>query len=721
MKNTTLVALVSILIVLLLISGCGKAAKQTSTTSIAGSATIQGTVKDSVSDQPLSGVSIDLNGKSATTDSAGKFTIGGISAGNKVIEYSKEGYISYQKNLVLGGASSNIGTVYMVKVGTTSTLDASAGGTVSDKKKKASVSLPADGLVDESGAKYEGKVNVKLTAFDPSNQADLKSFPGDFSGITAGGEKKQIETFGFINVQLEAADGSSLNLADGKTSQIEIPVPESSIANAPETIPLWFFDSDSSTWKEEGTATLEGDVYRGTVTHFSYWNADMVDDTSYIKGRFMDAAFSDKPVPGVYVSAFGIDYGGMDATQSDAEGKYLLKVKANSVVDVFFSTMTLSDYVKRNVQTLPPGETLDLGDFPVYADTTIAAFMKTDLSSKVGPNAMYPNIATSGGKTVLVCQGTSGAEFVQGDGSWGKAEIITSNISLNPAVQATSSGEPRVVFVDIGGLEYAEKSGGGWKITNIDGDQNIPFHSFVLDKNGVPHVVYYSATEGKLYYAASNGASWTKTDVSAVNDDASSDSCIVRSISLAASSGGKLGLAYACTSETMYEDYYLKYAGFDGSWKVDTIKHMSGVGFDSWTPSLVFSGDEPLVAAAVLTDSLRLYRRSGGSWTDKEIEPAMPVSAIGTAAFMWPSLAVDSRGEPAVAYAAYSTGTASHVIKFASYDGSTWKKTTVDSYPSPLFPMMPIVLKLTADDKARIVYVMQDLSGNMMVKIAEMQ
>jgi len=719
-KNLTLVALLSILIALLLISGCGKAAKQTPTTSTAGSSTMQGTVKDSVTDQPLSGVSVGIGSKSATTDSAGKFTIEGVSAGDNVIEYSKEGYISYQKNLVLSGNSMNLGTVYMVKVGTTSTLDASAGGTVADKKSKASVSLPADGLVDESGDKYSGKVNVKLTAFDPSNLADLKSFPGDFSGITSSGEKKQIETFDFINVQLEAADGSSLNLAEGKTSNIEIPVPEKSLADAPETIPLWYFDSDTSAWKEEGTATLEGNVYRGTVTHFSYWNADMVDDTSYIKGRFMDAAFADKPVPGVYVSAFGIDYGGMDATESGADGRYLLKVKANSVVDVFFSTMSLSDYVKRNVQTLPPGETLDLGDFPVYADSTIAAFLKTDMSSKVGNNANFPNIALSGGETLLVCQGMTGTEFVQGNGA---AEVVTPNMALSPAIQTGSAGEPRIVFADMGGLEYAVKSGGKWVVTNIDQDDNIPLLAFVIDHAGAMHVVYYSGTDSKLHYAISSGAAWTKTELAAVNSDLDSSNCIPRSLSLAASSGEEIGLAYACSELTMYENDYLKFAGYDGSqWKVSTLKHLSGPGFAGWTASIAYSGDKPLVAAAVLTDSLRLYSRgSGDTWTDKEVEPAVPISMIGTAAFMWPSLAVDSNGDPALAYVAYSKGTESYEIKYASFDGAKWTKTLVDSYPSPLFPLVPITLRLTAYDKARISYTMLDSSGNMVVKIAEMQ
>jgi len=296
-------------------------------------------------------------------------------------------------------------------------------------------------------------------------------------------------------------------------------------------------------------------------------------------------------------------------------------------------------------------------------------------------------------------------------------------LALSPIVQTTSTGDVKIVFADINGLEYAEKSGATWNIENIDANSDITFHSFVIDSNGNPNIVYYIGTQNMLYYAKKSGATWTKTVLTTLTNDLASISCYVRSLSLAAGPAGQLGLAYACSELVMYENDYLKFAEYDGSsWTVSTIKHLSGVGFASWTASLAFSGSQPIIAAAVLSDSLRLYRRgSGGTWTDQEIEAAAPVSVIGTAAFIWPSLAVDSSGNPALAYAAYFLGTQSYLVKFASYNGSAWTKSVVDGYPSPTLPLTPIILKLTSDNKARIVYAMQDPAGNMIVKIAEMQ
>ena len=52
------------------------------------------------------------------------------------------------------------------------------------------------------------------------------------------------------------------------------------IAGAPNEIPLWYFDEDNGYWIEEGSATLQGTKYVGTVSHFSFWNYDI--PTEYV-------------------------------------------------------------------------------------------------------------------------------------------------------------------------------------------------------------------------------------------------------------------------------------------------------------------------------------------------------------------------------------------------------------------------------------------------------
>jgi hypothetical protein len=55
---------------------------------------------------------------------------------------------------------------------------------------------------------------------------------------------------------------------------MQLKVPTSLVANAPTSIPLWYYDEAKEMWVEEGSATLQGDTYIGNVAHFSFWNCD---------------------------------------------------------------------------------------------------------------------------------------------------------------------------------------------------------------------------------------------------------------------------------------------------------------------------------------------------------------------------------------------------------------------------------------------------------------
>jgi hypothetical protein len=74
---------------------------------------------------------------------------------------------------------------------------------------------------------------------------------------------------------LRGSGGEDLNLAEGSTAEITVPLDASLLSDAPATIPLWYFDETNGYWIEEGQATLVGNTYVGTVSHFSFWNCDI--------------------------------------------------------------------------------------------------------------------------------------------------------------------------------------------------------------------------------------------------------------------------------------------------------------------------------------------------------------------------------------------------------------------------------------------------------------
>src|SRR5207342_1983487 len=80
---------------------------------------------------------------------------------------------------------------------------------------------------------------------------------------------------------------------------VQIKVPTEMLATAPSTIPMWYFDEQDGTWREEGDASLSGDIYSTTVHHFSFWNCDAGFPTIKWEATFMRS--DDSPASQVMV------------------------------------------------------------------------------------------------------------------------------------------------------------------------------------------------------------------------------------------------------------------------------------------------------------------------------------------------------------------------------------------------------------------------------------
>jgi hypothetical protein len=84
-----------------------------------------------------------------------------------------------------------------------------------------------------------------------------------------------LQSFGMIGVTLQDAAGNKLNIMSGKSASITVPIAPAQQSSAPATIALWYFDDADGLWKEQGTATKNGNVYIGTVQHFTWWKCDV--------------------------------------------------------------------------------------------------------------------------------------------------------------------------------------------------------------------------------------------------------------------------------------------------------------------------------------------------------------------------------------------------------------------------------------------------------------
>lgn len=245
---------------------------------------ISGVVTDEMN-QTVENTLISFGGNSVMTDENGYFSFKNVEINTEgsLLSAEKSGYFYNGKFVRSKLNTLNFTEIKLIQKTLKGSFSSSAGGTVATAEG-ASVKFAANAVKLENGGAYNGTVDVFATWLNPT-AADLpQRMPGDLRAINLDNERRQLTTYGMIGVELVGSSGEALNIADGQTATIELPVPNDLIGNAPATIPLWHFDEATGYWAEEGQATLEGDKYTGTVSHFSFWNLDIPSEAVNIQG-----------------------------------------------------------------------------------------------------------------------------------------------------------------------------------------------------------------------------------------------------------------------------------------------------------------------------------------------------------------------------------------------------------------------------------------------------
>ncbi len=290
------------------------------------SASVMGTVINKAG-SPIQNVIISANNNTTTTDENGVFLFNDIQVNEHggLITAEKDGFYYNAKMIRPKKNKMTFTKIMLIEKTVTGTVPASIGGKVTTNGD-ASVELPANGFKMENGNNYDGIVNVYAHWIDPTSENLHLEMPGDLRAINLENNQVQLITFGMISVELEGINGQSLNLADGQTATIELPVPSELLANAPSTIPLWHFDEVSGYWKEEGEATLQGGKYIGTVTHFTTWNCDIPSDFIDLSGIVVSEAGG---VGGLLINVSETTNGTYGYCYTNSDGSFRINVPRN--------------------------------------------------------------------------------------------------------------------------------------------------------------------------------------------------------------------------------------------------------------------------------------------------------------------------------------------------------------------------------------------------------
>ncbi|WP_417861063.1 hypothetical protein [Winogradskyella sediminis] len=223
---------------------------------------------------PIEGVLVTIGDDTAYTDSNGVFMIKNATINKRFgyIKATKTGYIHGSRNVVPSNGTNKV-TMMLLDNNIIGTVNSGETGNVS-LNNGSSVNFDGN-FIKEDGSEYSGSVNVIVHHLDPTDEDMPLQRPGMLYAQNKEGAERMLQTLGMLAVELRGSAGEELNLAEGSTSEIQMYVDPSLMAIAPATIPLWYFDETKGYWIEEGEATLQGNMYVGTVSHFSFWNYDI--------------------------------------------------------------------------------------------------------------------------------------------------------------------------------------------------------------------------------------------------------------------------------------------------------------------------------------------------------------------------------------------------------------------------------------------------------------
>lgn len=325
---------------------------------------LSGIVRDA-SGTPIEGVSIVSGSSAATTNTDGFFEFDQIQVvsvqnDRSVVRFSKAGYFDVVRSMDADDDDADGASweVVMCKKENNDFTSIKTYSSSSDQTLQAGgmkIEMPQDGYkVDGTGAGYTGKVKSEMVYLDPNNERFSEMMPGgDLAAVRSDNSSAQLVSYGMTDLNMYAENGDKLQLKDGNKAKLTFPIPAGMGENPPASIPLWSFNEKTGLWEEEGSAALQGNVYVGEVSHFSWVNLDYPEKQGTVYGYVKDD--TGKVLPGVRLSIGQL----LASTVSKSDGYYSHEVPANTdfsitVKDLYYGGINQNVSVK--VSALSPGE-----------------------------------------------------------------------------------------------------------------------------------------------------------------------------------------------------------------------------------------------------------------------------------------------------------------------------------------------------------------------------
>lgn len=219
-----------------------------------GNGSVSGIITD-LNNTPISNAMVAGGTDTTTTDANGKFILTKVqfTSDTVVVNVTKSEFFQGSKSFAANDNSVSDAKIQLIPKPASSTITTSSGGNVS-VSGGGSIDFTGGFIYASSGSAYTGNVSVSTTYLNATDQNFSESVPGYLKGVNTSNQPGILQSFGVVAVEMNDGSGSKLQLAEGKTATITLPIPVALQRNAPASVPLWYFDDSSGWWKQEGTA-----------------------------------------------------------------------------------------------------------------------------------------------------------------------------------------------------------------------------------------------------------------------------------------------------------------------------------------------------------------------------------------------------------------------------------------------------------------------------------
>lgn len=228
---------------------------------------------------PVKGADIEFAGQKMSTDAKGiaVFKEARFPQNMGYIKVSKDGFFDGSRTILAVDkehGSQTQARIMLVPLNRVAVISSDRDEQVHFSEEQGEITIDfRAGYLNEDGSEYHGEVTVYATYLDPRDESTTQRMPGDLVGIRTDNSIVQLITYGMVNVQLVGESGQILQIQNPAT--ITAPIHPDQRADAPDVIPMWYFNEDDGIWVEEGEANRVGNTYVAEVSHFTSWNYDV--------------------------------------------------------------------------------------------------------------------------------------------------------------------------------------------------------------------------------------------------------------------------------------------------------------------------------------------------------------------------------------------------------------------------------------------------------------